>query len=502
MEVRTRFAPSPTGYMHIGNLRTALFAFLFAKHHGGKFILRIEDTDQKRYVEGATEIIYSTLKTTHLKHDEGPDVGGDYGPYVQSERKEIYQKYAKMLVESGHAYYCFCDTDEKEEQGFGYNRHCRNLSKEEVEKNLKEGKPYVIRQKIPLDGTTTFTDEVYGTITVENESLDDQVLLKRDGFPTYNFANVVDDHLMNITHVIRGKEYISSTPKYQLLYEAFGWEPPKTIHLSTIMGRNPDGTVSKLSKRHGSVSFNNLLDEGYLSDAIVNYISLLGWNPKSEQEIFTLDELIQHFDVDGIVKSDAIFDYKKLDWFNAQYIQKLDHETFVKDCLPYINELPQFIKDKWDFASTLAQGRINKFSDIAPLFEFLQNFKVDTSLFENKKNKLDKLQSRDILVKVFPLLASTDFEIEKLNNLLAKYAEYKEMKIGKLMWPVRIGVTANVVTPGGAGEMLYLLGKEESLKRIKESIDALNNDLGDSTNTSLNQQLNNEEIEILKSINN
>ncbi len=498
MEVRTRFAPSPTGYMHIGNLRTALFAFLFAKHHGGKFILRIEDTDQKRYVEGATDVIYSTLKITHLKHDEGPDVGGDYGPYVQSERKEIYQKYAKMLVESGHAYYCFCDPDEKEDQGFGYNRHCRNLSKEEVEKNLSEGKPYVIRQKIPLTGTTTFHDEVYGTITVENESLDDQVLLKRDGLPTYNFANVVDDHLMNITHVIRGKEYISSTPKYQLLYEAFGWTPPKTIHLSTIMGRNEDGSVSKLSKRHGSVSFNNLLEEGYLSDAIVNYISLLGWNPKSEQEIFTLDELIKHFDVDGIVKSDAIFDYKKLDWFNAQYIQKLDHETFKKASMPYIKNLPKPLYDKWDFASTLAQSRINKFSDIEPLFAFLGDFKIDTSLFENKKNKLDKLQSRDILVKIFPLLASTEFEVDKLNNLLAKYAEQEQMKIGKLMWPVRIAVTAHTVTPGGAAEMLYLLGKLESLKRMGESINALNIDLGEPPFTPSQDSLDEDEIEFMK----
>ena len=498
MEVRTRFAPSPTGYMHIGNLRTALFAFLFAKHHNGKFILRIEDTDQKRYVEGATEVIYNTLKIAHLNHDEGPDIGGNYGPYVQSERKEIYQKYAKMLVESGHAYYCFCDPDEKEEQGFGYNRHCRNLSKEEIEKNLSEGKPYVIRQKVPLSGTTTFVDEVYGTITVENESLDDQVLLKRDGLPTYNFANVVDDHLMNITHVIRGKEYISSTPKYQLLYEAFGWEPPKTIHLSTIMGRNEDGSVSKLSKRHGSVSFNNLLEEGYLSDAIVNYISLLGWNPKSEQEIFSLDELIEHFDVDGIVKSDAIFDYKKLDWFNAQYIQKLDHETFKNASMPYIKDLPKPIFDKWDFASTLAQSRINKFSDIVPLFAFLSDFKVDTSLFENKKNKLDKLQSRDILVKIFPLLASTEFEVENLNTLLAKYAEHKEMKIGKLMWPVRIAVTAHTVTPGGAGEMLYLLGKEESLKRIQASIDALNIDLGEPLIDMEEQPIDEDEIELIK----
>lgn len=480
-EVRTRFAPSPTGYMHIGNLRTALYAFLFAKHSNGKFILRIEDTDQKRYVEGATEVIYETLKQTKLIHDEGPDKDGGYGPYVQSERKPMYKKYALELVEKGKAYYCFCsgekeeeigeDSEQEEVKSFGYNRHCRNLSQEEIEKNLKEGKPYVIRQKMPLNGTTTFHDEVYGDITVENDSLDDQILLKSDGMPTYNFANVIDDHLMDITHIIRGKEYISSTPKYQLLYEAFGWEVPKTIHLSTIMGQNEDGTVSKLSKRHGAVSFAKLLELGYLQEAIINYIALLGWSARREEEVFSLEELVSMFDVEGIVKTNAIFDYKKLDWFNAIYISKMTHEQFVEYSKDYIKDLPEFLKEKWEFASTLAQGRINKFSDIVPMFEFLNNFTdFDLALFENKKNKLDKSQSLDIIKDIVTVLNDVnDWSTENLNQIIQDYTNLKEYKIGKTMWPLRIGVTGQTVTPGGGAEMLYLLGKEESLRRLNIS---------------------------------
>lgn len=480
-EVRTRFAPSPTGYMHIGNLRTALYAFLFAKHSNGKFILRIEDTDQKRYVEGATEVIYETLKQTKLIHDEGPDKDGGYGPYVQSERKPMYKKYALELVEKGKAYYCFCsgekeeeigeDSEQEEVKSFGYNRHCRNLSQEEIDKNLKEGKPYVIRQKMPLNGTTTFHDEVYGDITVENDSLDDQILLKSDGMPTYNFANVIDDHLMDITHIIRGKEYISSTPKYQLLYEAFGWEVPKTIHLSTIMGQNEDGTVSKLSKRHGAVSFAKLLELGYLQEAIINYIALLGWSARREEEVFSLEELVSMFDVEGIVKTNAIFDYKKLDWFNAIYISKMTHEQFVEYSKDYIKDLPEFLKEKWEFASTLAQGRINKFSDIVPMFEFLNNFTdFDLALFENKKNKLDKSQSLDIIKDIVTVLNDVnDWSTENLNQIIQDYTNLKEYKIGKTMWPLRIGVTGQTVTPGGGAEMLYLLGKEESLRRLNIS---------------------------------
>lgn len=481
-EIRTRFAPSPTGYMHIGNLRTALYAFLYAKHHNGKFILRIEDTDQKRYVEGATEIIYDTLKQTKLIHDEGPDIGGNYGPYVQSERKALYKEYAEKLVKSGHAYYCFCSNsheenshEEDEPQTYGYNRHCRNLSKEEVEKNLKEGKSYVIRQKVPLDGTTTFHDEIYGDITVENSSLDDQILLKSDGMPTYNFANVVDDHLMKISDVIRGKEYISSTPKYQLLYEAFGWTPPRTIHLSTIMGQNPDGTVSKLSKRHGAVSFAQLVQDGYLPESIINYISLLGWSPKQEREIFSLEELIELFDVNGIIKTDAVFDYKKLDWFNSLYIKELPREKFLELAKNYTNELGENIKEKWDFASTLCQSRINKLSEIAHFFDFLDDYQdFDLGLFENKKNKLDKAGSLEILKDMYSILKNeNDWSVERLNQIIQDYATENEMKIGKAMWPVRIGVTGQTVTPGGGAEMLYLLGKDKSLERIENCIQRL-----------------------------
>lgn len=485
-EVRTRFAPSPTGYMHIGNLRTALYTFLYAKHFDGKFVLRIEDTDQKRFVEGATEVIYDTLKTTKLIHDEGPDKDGGYGPYIQSQRKDIYKKYALELVEKGYAYYCFCGNHEEEtEHGedaeqevktYGYNRHCRNLSKEEVEANLKAGKSYVIRQKMPIDETVTFHDEVYGDITVETNTLDDQILLKSDGLPTYNFANVIDDHLMNITHVIRGKEYISSTPKYQLLYNAFGWESPKTIHLSTILGKNADGSVSKLSKRHGAVSFAQLVEDGYLPEAIINYIALLGWSPKQEQEFYTLDELVKLFDIDGIVKTDAVFDYQKLAWFNNHYIANLSHEEFVEHSKKYIESLPQELKDKWEFASTLAQGRVDTFKDIPALFDFVQNFdeqNFDFENFENKKNKLDKQQSLDILIDVREKLADSDWQVETLNKVLSDYAIEKEFKIGKVMWPVRVAVTGKVVTPGGGAEMLYIVGKEKSLQRIDFCIENL-----------------------------
>lgn len=485
-EVRTRFAPSPTGYMHIGNLRTALYTFLYAKHFDGKFVLRIEDTDQKRYVEGATEVIYKTLETTKLIHDEGPDKDGGYGPYIQSERKDIYKKYALELVEKGHAYFCFCSNHQEENGGtddaesdapqtFGYNRHCRNLSKEEIERNLKEGKPYVIRQKVPFDQKVTFHDEVYGDITVDTNTLDDQILLKSDGLPTYNFANVIDDHLMEISHIIRGKEYISSTPKYQLLYDAFGWKSPKTIHVSTIMGKNPDGTVSKLSKRHGAVSFAQLVEDGYLPEAIINYLALVGWSPKQEQEFYTLDELIKLFDEKGIVKTDAVFDYQKLDWFNSHYIANMSHEDFVEYSQKYIKSLPEFLQEKWEFASTLAQGRISKFSGIADLFEFLTNYgDYDLENFENKKNKLDKTQSLEILKETKDILANLEnWNVESINQVLCDYAAQKEIKIGKAMWPVRVAVTGQAVTPGGGGEMLYLVGKDQSIARMERTIERL-----------------------------
>lgn len=481
-KVRTRFAPSPTGYMHIGNLRTALYAFLMAKHYDGDYILRIEDTDQKRYVDGALDVIYNTLKETHLTYDEGPAVGGDYGPYFQSERKEIYRRHALWLVEHGFAYYCFCENSHEEdehgdnaEKTYGYNRHCRNLTKDEVAEKLRSGCSYVIRQKIPLTGETTFHDEIYGTITVKNDTLDDQILLKSDGMPTYNFANVVDDHLMKISHVMRGKEYIVSTPKYQLLYESFGWTPPKNIHLSTILGQNADGTVSKLSKRHGAVSFDKLLEIGYLQEAILNYILLLGWNPKSEQEIFSLDEMIKAFNVEGLCKSDAVFDYKKLDWINSLYIKNLSHDEFLKKTTPYLSSLPKFVEEKWNFASTLAQGRISKLSDIGVLFAFLDNYdNFDLSLFENKKNKLDKAESLKILKELKPKFESLScWTNESINEVLSDYANANEMKIGKPMWAVRIAVSGNPVTPGGASEMMYLLNKKKCLERISKSITRL-----------------------------
>lgn len=479
-EVRTRFAPSPTGYMHIGNLRTALYAYLFAKHYDGKFILRIEDTDQKRFVEGATDLIYHTLKETRLVHDEGPDIGGKYGPYVQSERKPIYKKYAEELVKNGHAYYCFCGNEEHEhEEGepvqFGYNRHCRNLSTEEVEAKLNSGVPYVIRQKVPLEGTTTFHDEVFGDITVENNTLDDQILLKSDGLPTYNFANVVDDHLMEISHVIRGKEYLSSTPKYQLLYEAFGWEPPKTLHLSTIMGQNPDGTVSKLSKRHGAVSFAQLVQDGYLAEAILNYIALLGWSSKTEEEIFSLDELIKLFTIDGIVKTDAVFDYKKLKWMNSIYIKNLSHEEFLEKSKNFISELPEFVKDKWDYVSTLVQTRIDILSDIPKVLHFFSEYgDFDLNLLENKKNKITLENALPLMEDVaLKLEGIEDWSVQALNEFFASYSEEHGYKLGFVMWPFRIAVTGETVTPGGTSEMMFILGKSESLKRINHTIKRL-----------------------------
>ncbi len=485
-QVRTRFAPSPTGYMHVGNLRTALFAYLFAKHYNGKFILRIEDTDQKRFVEGATDVIFETLKQTGLTHDEGPDIGGNYGPYKQSERKEIYQKYAQILLEKGVAYYCFCkkdcsDTSENDEeapaeQTYGHHCDCCNLSKEEIAEKL-EKESYVIRQKMPKNQTITFHDEVYGDISIDSNILEDQVLIKSDGLPTYNFANVIDDHLMEISHIIRGKEYISSTPKYQLLYDAFGWESPKVMHVAVIMGQNPDGSVSKLSKRHGAVSFANLVEQGYLPQAIINYIVLLGWSPKQEQEIYSLQELIALFTADGILKTDAIFDYKKLAWMNSHYIKELSHTKFLQLSQNFITNAPKCVQDKWEFASTLAQSRISTFAEIPELFAFLDNYTdFDLNLFENKKNKLTQEISLQILQDLLPEFEKVDnWQPEILNEIALNYATAHEMKLGAVMWAPRIAVSANVVTPGGMGEMMYLLGKETSLSRIKSAISRLGN---------------------------
>lgn len=485
-QVRTRFAPSPTGYMHVGNLRTALFAYLFARHYNGKFILRIEDTDQKRFVEGATDVIFETLKQTGLTYDEGPDIGGNYGPYKQSERKEIYQKYAQILLEKGVAYYCFCkkdsdDTSENDdempaEQTYGHHCDCCNLSKEEITQKLKT-ESFVIRQKMPKDQIITFHDEVYGDISIDSNTLDDQVLIKSDGLPTYNFANVIDDHLMEITHIIRGKEYISSTPKYQLLYDAFGWESPKVMHVAVIMGQNPDGSVSKLSKRHGAVSFANLVEQGFLPQAIINYIVLLGWSPKQEQEIYSLQELISLFTADGILKTDSIFDYKKLAWMNSHYIKELSHEEFVSLSQKFIKLAPKCVQDKWEFASNLAQSRISTFAEIPELFAFLDNYyDFDLSLFENKKNKLTQEISLQVLQDLLPEFERVeDWQPEILNEIATNYATAHEMKLGAVMWAPRIAVSANVVTPGGMGEMMYLLGKETSIARINSAISRLKN---------------------------
>ena len=484
MEVRTRFAPSPTGYMHIGNLRTALYAYLFARHSGGKFVLRIEDTDQKRYVEGAIDIIYSSLKTAKLTPDESPVIGGAFGPYVQSERKDIYKKYALELVKKGYAYYCFCgkeehtsENDDEEKSAFiGYDRKCRNLSEEEVKEKLDSGVPYVIRQKMPLDGTTVIHDEVFGDLTFENSVLEDQIILKSDGLPTYNFANVIDDHLMQITHVMRGKEYLSSTPKYELLYRAFGWQSPKTVHLSVVLAQNEDGTVSKLSKRHGAVSFEDLIKMGYLPEAIINYIALLGWSSKLEREVFSLDELVELFSLEGIVKADSVFDYKKLDWFNSQYITALSKEDFIAYSKPFVDVLPSVIKDNWEFLSTYLQTRINKADEIAQKVEFLYNYNANFDLenLTNKKNKVDLAGAKQVLQDILPLIENEqNWTCEALNALLSEFAINKNVKLGFVMWPVRLALSGEQVTPCGTGEIMYVLGKDESIARIKTTLNRL-----------------------------
>lgn len=482
MTVRTRFAPSPTGYMHIGNLRTALYAYLFAKSQKGKFVLRIEDTDQKRYVEDATRVIYETLKVANIHHDEGPDVGGNYGPYVQSERKAIYKEYAMKLVEKGAAYYCFCaKTEEDDEENPTANEcHCRDLSAEEVQRNLAEGKSYVIRQRVPHEGTTTFNDLVYGEITVENETLDDQILLKSDGMPTYNFANVVDDYLMGITHIIRGSEYLSSNPKYILLYQAFGWEVPAYIHLPLINGKNPDGTVSKLSKRHGAVSFQALVEKGYLPEAIINYIALLGWSPKNEREIFSMDELCEVFSVAGLHKSPAVFDYQKLDWVNGQHIQAMPFETFCSVAFSYAGVKGTFLEEKWTKIASLMQPRIGKFSEIPGKIKFL--FEVepyDVELYINKKNKSTLESSIEILGKTIEAVKQVAcWDEETLSETFAKVAADNNIKYGPLMWPSRIALSGLLATPGGSTDIMYLVGKDETLKRLQEGLEFIQSKMG------------------------
>jgi len=475
-KVRTRFAPSPTGFMHVGNLRTALYEYLVAKSQDGVFVLRIEDTDRERYVEGAVDVIYNTMKTAGLVHDEGPDIGGQYGPYVQSERKDMYLPYAQQLIDEGKAYRCFCTKERLEEVqssaiGAGYDRHCRDLPQEEIDRLLQEGTPYVIRQKMPIDGETKFTDAVFGEITVDNSELQDQILIKADGYPTYNFANVIDDHTMGITHVVRGSEYLSSTPKYNLLYEAFGWEIPTYIHLPLINGKNDDGSVSKLSKRHGSTGFEDLIADGYLPEAIINYIALLGWCPKDNREIFTLDELCKVFDVAGISKSPSVFDYDKLSWFNAEYIRNMSVEEFAKVADPYFGDTKL---DKIKLASILQQRTV-KLTDIPSTIDFFNELPdYDKELFVNKKSKTN-LENAPIMLKAVydKLSALESFDHDSIHDALINLATELEVKNGTVMWPARIAVAGKQVTPGGAIEILEILGKEESLRRIEIGLEKL-----------------------------
>ena len=474
----TRFAPSPTGYMHIGNLRTALYSYLISKHDNGKFILRIEDTDRERLVEGATDVIKSTLKITGLNYDEGPDVGGENGPYVQSERKEIYMEYAKKLVEIGAAYYCFCTKERleklhEEDATGGYDRHCRNLSAEEVEANLKAGIPFVIRQKMPLDGVTSYKDSVFGEISMNNSELQDQILMKADGYPTYNFCHVVDDYLMGVTHVVRGSEYLTSTPKYVLLYDAYGWERPTYVHLPLLMGKNDDGSVSKLSKRHGAVSFQDLVSDGYLPEAITNYIALLGWCPKNSQtEFFTLRELIEAFTIDGVSKSPAVFDFEKLLWFNGEYIHKLEDSEFISLVNPFIKTLiPSNVNKEKMFS--LLKTRISKLSEINDKMDFFFNLPdYDKEMFLNKKNKISEFDTvKNVLSEAYSILESLDaFDNDTLFATLSPISEKLGIKTGAVMWCIRIAVSGLSATPGGATEIMEVIGKEESLNRIKTSL--------------------------------
>lgn len=479
-KVRTRFAPSPTGYMHVGNLRTALYAYLLAKKNSGDFVLRIEDTDRERYVEGAVDIIYNTLRQTGLIWDEGPDIGGEYGPYIQSERMGTYKGYAEQLIESGHAYRCFCTKDRLEEikkiqQASNippmYDGHCSHLSEEKIRENIANGAPYVIRQKMPKEGTTVFNDEVFGDISVENTVLDDQVLIKADGMPTYNFANVIDDHLMNITHVIRGNEYLSSTPKYNLLYEAFGWEKPVYIHCSPVMKTSTE----KLSKRSGDASFEDLLAKGYLTEAVINYIALLGWSPKGEEEIFTLEELVREFDVKGISKSPAIFDNQKLTAINGAYIRKLSAEEFEKKALPYIRQTCKSESIDTKLLASMLQPRCELFTDIPDQVDFIDNLPdYDIALYSHKKMKTNPENSLTSLKAVLPVLEGIeDWNEQSIHDALFELIPQLGVKNGIVLWPLRVAASGKQFTPGGGIEICTLLGKEETISRINKGIEKL-----------------------------
>lgn len=478
--VRTRFAPSPTGYMHVGNLRTALYTYLIARKNNGKFILRIEDTDQERYVEGAVDLIYRTMRETGLIWDEGPDIGGDYGPYIQSERQGLYMEYAKTLVEKGHAYYCFCDKDRLEELRMihqiskvphHYDGKCRNLSEEEINANLAAGKPFVIRQKCPTEGQTTFIDAVYGEISVNNDELDDQILIKTDGLPTYNFANVVDDHLMGITHVVRGNEYLSSTPKYNLLYEAFGWEVPTYIHCPPVM-RTP---TKKLSKRDGDASYEDFITKGYLKEAVLNYIALLGWAPKGEREKFTLEELVEAFDLSGISKSPAIFDPEKLNWLNGEYIKALDPEKFYEMALPYIEKAITATQINKKEVAALMQTRVQLLSEIPDQIDFFDAvLEYDISMYTHKKMKTNPENSLVSLEKTLTILESVnDWTQENIHDALFNLISELDVKNGIVLWPLRTALSGKQFTPGGGVELAWLLGKNETISRIKAGIEKL-----------------------------
>lgn len=476
-KIRTRYAPSPTGRMHVGNLRTALYAYLIAKHEGGDFILRIEDTDQERYVEGAVDIIYRTLEKTGLVHDEGPDKDGGVGPYVQSERQKqgLYLEYAKQLIEKGQAYYCFCDKERLAtltctvagKEINVYDKHCLHLSKEEVEQKLAAGVPYVIRQNNPTEGTTTFHDDIYGDITVDNSELDDMILIKSDGFPTYNFANVIDDHLMGITHVVRGNEYLSSAPKYNRLYEAFGWDVPVYVHCPLIT----DEEHKKLSKRCGHSSYEDLIDQGFVSEAVVNYVALLGWCPSDNREIFTLQELVEAFDYTHMSKSPAVFDTVKLKWMNGEYLKAMEEERFYELAKPYIREAVSKDLDLKKIAA-LVKTRIEILPDIREQIDFFEAvLDYDLSMYTHKKMKTSPETSLAVLKELLPVLeGQEDFTNDALFETLKGYASEKGYKIGYVMWPIRTAVSGKQNTPGGATEIMDVLGKEESLKRIRDAV--------------------------------
>ena len=461
MDVRVRYAPSPTGFMHVGNLRSALYNYLIAKSLGGKFILRIEDTDQKRKIEGSEKIIFDTLKETGLVCDEGPNIGGNFGPYTQSERKEIYNHYASLLIDNGNAYYCFCEKSDVN------TCKCRDLDNDKVTSFIKSEKSFVIRQKMPKTGVSSFDDIVFGHIEVENCELEDQILIKSDGMPTYNFANVIDDHLMKISHVVRGCEYLSATPKYNLLYKAFGWDIPIYAHLPLIMGKNPDGTITKLSKRAGAVSFVDLVNEGYLPEAIINYIAFLGWNPGSTQEIFSLNELEQVFSIDNIRKSPAVFDYEKLDWVNEKHIQMKSDSEFKKLISPYID----FDVDKLKLAKLL-KPRISKLSQIKDMIDFFRQCPdFNEELFLNKKNKVTRDNVRELLLKVISKLEGvSNWNNDNLFNVLVGLANDMGIKKNAIMWVTRISASGKEVTPGGSTEILDILGKKESLSRLNYAL--------------------------------